>query len=208
MHAQKAPSVPSLAETQCSASSVAEKQVSDYLVLRSYSCFHPSTVPYFFLFHQGGKKMSLNHNPLYVAPDDWRAYSGVLSRRIFAFVLDYVIVALLCIPAAVVLFFLSILTLGLGFFLYPALFVIVAGLYFGLTLGGPNQASLGMRAFGIAMMRVDGQRLDFMTAIVHLVLFWILNSFLTPLILFAGLFTERSRLIHDLLLGTVIVRTT
>ncbi|MBB4570155.1 RDD family protein [Rhizobium leucaenae] len=151
--------------------------------------------------------MSLNPTPLYAAPDDWRAYSGVLSRRIFAFILDYVIVGLLCIPAAIVLFFVSILTLGLGFLLYPALFIIVAGLYFGWTLGGPHQASLGMRAMGIAMVRIDGRRMDFLTAIVHLALFWILNSVLTPLILLAGLFIERSRLVHDLLLGTVIVRT-
>lgn len=151
--------------------------------------------------------MSSNPSPLYAAPDDWRAYSGVLSRRIFAFIIDYVIVALLCIPAAVVLFFVSVLTLGLGFFLYPVLFILVAGLYFGWTLGGPHQASLGMRAVGIAMVRVDGRRMDFLTAIVHLALFWILNSVLTPLIMLAGLFIERSRLIHDLLLGTVIVKT-
>jgi len=151
--------------------------------------------------------MSLNPSPLYAAPDDWRAYSGVLSRRIFAFIVDYVIVGLLCIPAAIVLFFVSILTLGLGFLLYPALFIIVAGLYFGWTLGGPHQASLGMRAMGLAMVRVDGRPMDFLTAIVHLALFWILNSVLTPLILLAGLFIERSRLVHDLLLGTVIVRT-
>lgn len=151
--------------------------------------------------------MSLNPSPLYAAPDDWRAYSGVLSRRVFAFIVDYVIVALLCIPAAVILFFVSILTLGLGFFLYPVLFIVVAGLYFGWTLGGPNQASLGMRAMGITMVRVDGRRMDFLTAIVHLALFWILNSVLTPLIMLAGLFTDRSRLVHDLLLGTVIART-
>ncbi|TCL70289.1 RDD family protein [Rhizobium sp. BK251] len=151
--------------------------------------------------------MTLNPNPLYAAPDDWRAYSGVLSRRIFAFILDYVIVALLCIPAAIVVFFLGVLTLGLGFFLYPVLFVTVAGLYFGLTLGGPHQASLGMRAMGLAMVRLDGRPLDFLIAIVHLALFWILNSVLTPLILLAGLFIERSRLIHDLLLGTVVIRT-
>jgi uncharacterized RDD family membrane protein YckC len=150
--------------------------------------------------------MSLNQNPLYAAPDDWRAYSGVLSRRVFAFILDYLIVALLCIPAAIVLFFLSIVTLGLGFFLYPALYVIVAGIYFGLTVGGSSQASLGMRAMGISMARVDGQRIDFLTAIVHLALFWILNSVLTPLVLLVGLFTERSRLLHDLLIGTVTVR--
>jgi uncharacterized RDD family membrane protein YckC len=151
--------------------------------------------------------MSIDPNPTYAAPEDWRAYSGVLSRRVFAFVLDYLIVLLLCIPAAVIVFFLGILTLGLGFMLYPALFVIVALLYFGMTLGGPSQASPGMRAMGIMLMRMDGRRLDFMTAMVHTVLFWLINSVLTPLILLAGLFTEKSRLVHDMLLGTVTVRT-
>lgn len=151
--------------------------------------------------------MSLDPNPTYAAPDDWRAYSGVLSRRVFAFILDYLIVLLLCIPAAVIVFFLGIITLGLGFMLYPALFVIVALLYFGMTLGGPSQASPGMRAMGITLMRMDGRRMDFMTAMVHTVLFWLINSVLTPLILLVGLFTDKSRLVHDMLLGTVTVRT-
>ncbi|MFS8123843.1 RDD family protein [Rhizobium sp. BR 250] len=151
--------------------------------------------------------MSLEQNPTYAAPDDWRAYSGVLSRRVFAFLIDYAIVLLLCIPAAVIVFFLGVITFGLGWFLYPALFVIVAVLYFGMTLGGPSQATPGMRAMGIAMARMDGQRIDFLLSTVHIVLFWVINSVLTPLILLAGLFTERSRLVHDFLLGTVIVRT-
>lgn len=151
--------------------------------------------------------MSLDRNPTYAAPEDWRAYSGVLSRRVLAFVIDYVLVLLLCIPAAVIVFFIGIVTLGLGFMLYPALFVIVALLYFGMTLGGPGQASPGMRVMGLTMMRVDGRRLDFLTAMVHTVLFWLINSVLTPLILLAGLFIERSRLVHDLLLGTVVVRS-
>ena len=151
--------------------------------------------------------MSLEQNPTYAAPDDWRAYSGVLSRRVFAFLIDYAIVLLLCIPAAVIVFFLGVITFGLGWFLFPALFVIVAVLYFGMTLGGPSQATPGMRAMGIAMARMDGRRIDFLLSTVHIVLFWIINSVLPPLILLAGLFTERSRLVHDFLLGTVIVRT-
>ena len=39
--------------------------------------------------------MSFEPNPTYAAPDNWRAYSGVLSRRIFAFVIDYLFVLLL-----------------------------------------------------------------------------------------------------------------
>lgn len=151
--------------------------------------------------------MSLDPNPTYTAPEDWRAYSGVLSRRVFAFIIDYAIVLLLCIPAAVIVFFLGVITLGLGFFLYPVLFIIVAVLYFGMTLASSSQATPGMRAVGIAMARTDGRRIDFLTSTVHIALFWVINSILTPLILLAGLFTERSRLVHDMLLGTVIVRT-
>ncbi|KAA3512295.1 MULTISPECIES: RDD family protein [Agrobacterium] len=152
--------------------------------------------------------MSLDPNTTYVPTEDWRAYSGVLSRRVFAFIIDYMIVLLLCIPAAVIIFFLGVLTLGLGFVLFPAMFFIVAILYFGMTLGSSAQATPGMRAAGIAMARTNGQRIDFLLSTVHIALFWIINSILTPFILLAGLFTERSRLLHDFLLGTVIVRTT
>lgn len=138
---------------------------------------------------------------------DWRAYQGVLSRRAFAFIVDYVIVALLMLPAIVIVFFLGIVTLGLGFFLYPVLFFIVAGLYFGISISGPSQATPGMRAMGLRMRRTDGYPIDFLVALIHLVLFWILNAVLTPLILLAGLFTNRSRLVHDLLLGTEMVRS-
>ncbi|HVK89812.1 MAG TPA: RDD family protein [Mycoplana sp.] len=147
-----------------------------------------------------------NYDGIRLPSTDWRAYRGVLSRRIFAFLIDYAIVALLWIPAAVVVFFLGIITLGLGWMLYPALFVIVAMLYFGLTIGGSNQASVGMNVLDLAVMRVDGRPMDFLTAVVYLVLFWVGNAILTPFILLIGLFTDRSRLLHDLLLGTVVVR--
>ncbi len=56
--------------------------------------------------------MSFDNNTVIAAPTDWRAYSGVLSRRVFAFLIDYIIVLLLCIPAAVVVFFLGVITLA------------------------------------------------------------------------------------------------
>ncbi|WP_337266542.1 RDD family protein [Oryzifoliimicrobium ureilyticus] len=144
--------------------------------------------------------MSINSNTLHGVPQDWRAYSGTLSRRVFAFMIDYLMLSVICV-------LLSIATIGIGFFFYPTLFILVAGLYFGLTIGGPRQASLGMRAMGIAVIRVDGKSLDFLTAIVHMAIFWILNAVLTPFIVLAGLFIERNRLVHDLLTGTAVIRT-
>ncbi|AJY48428.1 RDD family protein [Martelella endophytica] len=140
------------------------------------------------------------------APVGGRAYSGVLSRRILAFLVDYLLIAILWVPAAVLLFFIGIATLGLAFFLYPVLYFIVAVLYFGMTMGGAAQASPGMRAMGLRVVRTDGFRMDFLTATVHLALFWLFNSILTPLVLLVGLFTDRKRLLHDFLVGAVIVR--
>ncbi len=152
--------------------------------------------------------MSYNPNPLYAAPEDWRAYSGVLSRRVFAFILDYVIVALLCIPAAIVLFFLSIVTLGLGFFLYPALFVIVAK---HLLRPDCGRAEPGLARHARHGNRDRARR-------------WTTDGFhdgdrasgpvLDPQLgadaahsACLSLFIERSRLVHDLLVGTATVRT-
>ena len=149
----------------------------------------------------------MSNVPEIIIATDSRLYRGVLSRRVLAFFVDYLFVAILCIPAAVILFLLSLATFGLGFILFPALFFIVAVLYFGLSLGGRSQSTPGMRMAGIAIRRIDGQRMDFMTAMVHLVLFWIINSVLTPFILLAGLFIDHSRLVHDLLIGTEAVRT-
>jgi uncharacterized RDD family membrane protein YckC len=139
--------------------------------------------------------------------NDVRAYDGVLTRRVFAFLLDYLIVALLTIPFAILIAIFGILTLGLGWMLFGILVPAVALVYVWNTLGGRNQATVGMRMMGIRLERLDGSRVDGMLAVVHSVLFWGLNVVLTPLILLATLFTDRKRTVHDLLLGTVVTRS-
>jgi uncharacterized RDD family membrane protein YckC len=42
---------------------------------------------------------------------------------------------------------------------------------------------------------------------VHAILFWISISALTPFIVLIGPFNERRRLLHDFLLGTVIINS-
>lgn len=139
--------------------------------------------------------------------DDARAYDGVRSRRIFAFCLDYLIVALLLIPFAILVLVLGLLTFGLGWMLFAVLGPAVALAYVWSTLGGPNQATVGMRAMGIRLERLDGRPVDGMLAIVHSVLFWAGNVVLTPLVLLVSLFADRKRTLHDLLLGTVVTRS-
>lgn len=139
--------------------------------------------------------------------DDRRLYSGVRTRRMLAFCLDYLIVGLLLIPVAIVVFFLGILTLGLGWMLFGILVPLVALVYVYSTMGSPAQATLGMRAMSIRLERLDGRPVDGVLAVVHSVLFWAGNVILTPLILLATLFLDRKRTVHDMLLGTVVART-
>lgn len=139
--------------------------------------------------------------------DDIRAYDGVRTRRVMAWAIDYLIVGLLLIPFGILVFFLGLLTLGLGWSLFGVLAPLVAALYVWNTLGGPEQATVGMRMMGIRLDRLDGGRIDGLTALVHTVLFWAGNVILTPLVLLVSLFTERKRTLHDLLLGTVVTRS-
>ncbi len=143
-----------------------------------------------------------------VAPlDDDRLYDGVRTRRVLAFCIDYLIVFLLLIPVGILVFLFGILTLGLGWLLFGILGPLVALIYVWTTLGGRRQATKGMQWMGIRLERLDGGRIDGMLAVVHSVLFWAGNVILTPLILLATLFLDRKRTLHDLLLGTVVVRS-
>jgi uncharacterized RDD family membrane protein YckC len=134
------------------------------------------------------------------------ALDGVRRRRVLAFCVDYLLIGLLLIPVAIVVFFLGIITLGLGWFLFGILAPLTALLYVGATLGGSAQATVGMRMMGLRMLRTDGGRVDWMLAMVHTVLFWAGNAVLTPLVLLASLFLSNKRTLHDLLLGTVVIR--
>lgn len=132
---------------------------------------------------------------------------GVRTRRILAFVVDYAIVVVLVIVAAVAVFFLGILTLGLGWLLYPVLGLVVALTYVALTMGGERQATLGMDLMSIRVERDDGQPIDWITAIVHTCIFWAAHVSLTLLLLVVSLLSERKKLVQDILLGTVVVRS-
>ncbi|TIT23535.1 MAG: RDD family protein [Mesorhizobium sp.] len=139
--------------------------------------------------------------------EDVRAYEGVRTRRILAFVIDYFIVALLTIPFAILVFLFGLLTLGLGWMLFSILVPAVAILYIWNTLGSKDQATTGMKVMGIRLDRLDGSPIDGLTAVVHSVLFWAGNVILSPLVLLVSLFSDRKRTLHDLLLGTVVSRS-
>jgi len=150
---------------------------------------------------------TINHDIVLPRFEDRRLYEGVRTRRMFAFLIDYFIVLLLCIPVAIIIAFLGILTLGLGWMLYGILLPLVALPYVYFTVGSRNRATTGMRMMGIHIERMDGKSIDGVFGVAHAVLFWAANVLLTPLILLATLFLNYKRAVHDMLLGAVIVRS-
>lgn len=133
-------------------------------------------------------------------------YDGLRSRRTIAFLIDVVIISALMLAASLIVAALGLVTFGLGWFLFPLVWPLVAIAYETFTLGGPHAATLGMRMTGIRMYTHDGGAPYPLLALTHTVLFWLSVTVLSPVVLVVSLFSERKRLLHDLVLGTLIVR--
>jgi len=135
-------------------------------------------------------------------------FEGVLARRCIAFLIDLTIITLAVLFAAVFIFIFGLVTLGLGFALYGLLSpgaVIWAIAYYGFTFGSPPSATIGMRIMDIEMRTWYGAPAYFVLGAVHAIVYWVTVSFLTPLILLVAFFNERKRLLHDMLVGTIVI---
>jgi uncharacterized RDD family membrane protein YckC len=135
-------------------------------------------------------------------------FDGVLARRVIAFVIDLIILAIPVVFLAMFIFVVGVVTLGLGFVFYALLspaMVLWALFYYGATLGSRHSATIGMRAMDIEMRTWYGSPAYFVLGAVHAVVFWISVSMLTPLVLLVCFFNERRRCLHDILIGTVII---
>jgi uncharacterized RDD family membrane protein YckC len=135
-------------------------------------------------------------------------FEGVLIRRAIAFFIDLAIITVPVLVAAMFIFLFGLFTLGLGWFLFWLLSpgaVIWALLYYGITFGGPASATIGMRMMDLEMRTWYGAPAYFVLGAVHAVVYWISVSALTPLILLVGLLNTRRRLLHDIVLGTVVI---
>jgi uncharacterized RDD family membrane protein YckC len=135
-------------------------------------------------------------------------FEGVPARRVIAFFIDLIIIAVPIVFLAMFIFAIGVVTLGLGFVLYgllPAASVVWALLYYGTTFGSPRSATIGMRVMDLEMRTWYGAPAYFVLGAVHAVAFWVTLSVFTPLILLVCFFNERRRLLHDMLVGTVVI---
>ena len=154
---------------------------------------------------RGGPDIQPHAFDPYLEPELFR---GVLTRRVFAFIIDVILLSVPVILAIVFIAVFGLVTLGLGwalFWLVSPASVIWALVYYGATLGGPHSATIGMRVMDLELRTWYGAPGYFVLGAMHAVLFWISISVLSPLVLLVGLFNGRRRLLHDFVLGTVII---
>jgi uncharacterized RDD family membrane protein YckC len=145
--------------------------------------------------------------------DPWtqpELFRGVLTRRMFAFLIDLVVLSIPVILGYLFIGVFGLITLGLGWALFwlawPAS-VIWAVIYYGASLGGPHSATIGMRMMDLQLRTWYGAPSYFVLGAMHAIVFWVSVSFLTPLVLLVGLFNGRRRLLHDIVLGTVVINS-
>lgn len=135
-------------------------------------------------------------------------FEGVLARRCIAFLIDVTIIALPVLAATLFILIFGLVTLGLGWALYALLWpaaVIWAVFYYGLTFGSPASATIGMRMTDLEMRTWYGAPAYFVLGAVHAVVYWLTVSFLTPFIVLVAFFNSRGRLLHDILVGTIVI---
>jgi len=137
-------------------------------------------------------------------------FRGVLTRRFLACLIDLVVLSIPVILGYLFIAVFGLITLGLGWVLFwiawPAS-VIWAIVYYGASLGGPHSATIGMRVMDLELRTWYGAPGYFVLGALHAVLFWVSVSVLSPLVLLVGLFNGRRRLLHDIVLGTVIINS-
>jgi len=117
-----------------------------------------------------------------------------------------VVIALPLAFLAIFIFMFGLVTLGLGWFLflfYGPIAVVWALVYYGLTLGSPASATIGMRMVDLEMRTWYGAPCYFVLGAVHAIGYWLTMAF--PFVLLVALFNDRRRLMHDMLVGTIII---
>jgi len=132
-------------------------------------------------------------------------YDGVVSRRVGAYLVDIVAIALLLAVAWLGLGLLSVLSFGLLFPLQAVAMALIPVAYHTYFIG-KSGATPGMRLFDVELRSWTGQRPDYFQAFLQTVLFYMTVGLTFWLILLVALFNDRRRTLHDILAGTVGIR--
>ena len=156
-----------------------------------------------FPFMNQGNAMTDNLPDPSTAPE---LFEGVLLRRAVAWVIDCVIIGLITIVALIVGTIIGVVTLGLGLLALPIIIPLAILGYYAATLGSPMRATVGMRVMDIVLTPVRGRPLNGWSILIHPLLFWVTVWISWPFSILFALFTPRQQMLHDLVVGTLMLR--
>jgi len=132
-------------------------------------------------------------------------YDSVRRRRVLAYLIDVVIVAVLAVLLFVAGMLFVLLTFGAASPLLALALVLLPFAYHTLTIGGPDNVTVGMKVVGLRVVCWNGHRPGYLQAGVQTVLFYLSVGLTNFLILLVALFNPRGRCLHDYLSGCVVV---
>ena len=130
---------------------------------------------------------------------DSQFYEKVPSRRLVAWVFDGII-------TFGITFLIGVFTVGLGFFVFPFIWLVVGLIYRTFTIASKS-STWGMRVVGIEFRDKDGQKLSTKLALMHTLIFTIGTGFFFVQILSIVLIlTSRyGQSVQDMILGTTAI---
>lgn len=134
---------------------------------------------------------------------DAQFYAGAPARRLVAFLIDCIAIAVLTVLTTLVF---GVATLGLGFALAAPIGAAVGFLYRWLTIARAS-ATPGMALVGVELRGRDGARLDGVEAAIHTALFTAMFVTVLPQIASVAMmaFGRDGRGLHDALLGSALI---
>ncbi len=134
-------------------------------------------------------------------------YTGVARKRVLAYLVDVMVIAVLIGLLWVLFMALTALSLGLLAPVLWPIFTVVPLAYHVLLIGGERSATYGMRLFKIEVRAWDGRRPGYSQAALMTIVFYLSVALTSWLILLVALFDKRRRTLHDHLCGTIVINT-
>ncbi len=126
-------------------------------------------------------------------------FDGVRTKRIIAYIIDLVCIAVITFAAGICAFFLGILSFGA---LTPILGVVLALIpigYHTYTIGSHRNGTIGMNIMDLEVFLEDGREPDYVSAFLHSGLFYASMTLTSGFILLISLFNDKGKLLHDYL---------
>ena len=132
-------------------------------------------------------------------------YEGLLIRRMIAYGIDVVLIAVVAVCLWFFFGFFTVITFGLLGPLQALVLTLWPLCYHSLSIAWAG-ATPGMSIMDVAIRTMEGGRPGLVQAVIATILFYASVAVTSFLILLITLFDDRSRTLHDMITGTLAVR--